>query len=136
MSEHNDFDVRFDERAGIITAKMRGFWPEATLRAFNEEMGAAIRTAAARVAIFGILSDATEFGVQSAQIAQGLAPNEANNSRRPAGPLAFIVSSTLLKMQAKRMLTNAQVEVFTDVSVGRQWLEGVLAELRAPRQDA
>lgn len=133
MSEQNDFDVSFDERTGIITAKMRGFWPEETLQAFNDEMAAALRAATTRAPVVGILGDATEFGVQSAQIAQGFAPNESDDPRNIAGPLAFIVSSALVKMQAKRVLTNARVEVFTDVLAGRRWLEGVLAELGAPR---
>jgi hypothetical protein len=133
MNGHNDFEISFDERAGIITAKMRGFWPEATLKAFNDEMAAAVRAATMRVPVVGILGDATEFSVQAVQIAEGLAPREANDARRPAGPLAFVVSSVLLKIQAKRVLKNVQMEVFTDVLTGRQWLEGVLAELRAAR---
>jgi hypothetical protein len=133
MGEQDDFEVSFDERAGIITARMRGFWPEETLQAFNDEMAAAIRAAMRRGTVFGILSDATQFGVQSAQIALGFARNESNDPGKPAGPLAFIAGSALVAMQAKRVLTNAQVAVFTDVSAGRQWLEGVLAELRAAR---
>lgn len=133
MSEHNDFDIRFDEQASIITVKMRGFWPEATLQAFNHRMASAIRAAMTRAAIVGILSDATEFGVQSAEIAEGFARNPTNGPRKATGPLAFIASSTLVAVQAKRVLTNAQVQVFTDVTAGRQWLEGVLAELRLPR---
>jgi uncharacterized membrane protein len=132
MSQQNDFDIRFDEQACIITAKMRGFWPEATLQAFNDQMAAAIRAATTRVAIIGILSDATGFGVQSSEIAQGFARNETDDRSKPAGPLAFIASSALVAVQAKRVLTNAQVQVFTDVTAGRQWLEGVLAELKAP----
>jgi hypothetical protein len=133
MSEQNDFDVSFDERTGVITAKMRGFWPEETLQAFNDTMAATIREATMRIPIVGILGDATEFGVQSAQIAQGFARNESNDPGKPAGPLAFIVSSTLVAIQAKRVLANARVKVFTDVLAGRQWLEGVLADRRAPR---
>jgi hypothetical protein len=86
-----------------------------------------------RVPVVGILSDATEFSVQAVQIAEGLAPRAANDARRPPGPLAFVVSTVLLKIQAKRVLKNVQMEVFTDVSTGRQWLEGVLAEHRAAR---
>lgn len=133
MSERNDFDVGFDEHTGIITAKMRGFWPEETLQAFNDEMAAAVRAAARRVAVFGILGDATDFGVQSDQIARGFVPDSSSAPAKPPGPLAFIASSMLVKMQAKRVLTKAHVEVFTDLLIGRQWLEGRLAELRAAR---
>lgn len=71
--------------------------------------------------------------MQSAQIARGFAPGDRSEPRETPGPLAFIANSMLVKMQAKRVLTNAQVEVFTDVVAGRRWLEGVLAELRASR---
>jgi hypothetical protein len=129
MSPHNDFTILFDEQARIIVAKMRGFWPQETLLAFNDQMAAAIRTASARRSAFGILADATEFGVQSAMIAEGFARNESNDTTRPSGPLAFVVSSTLVKMQATRMLTNAY-EVFTDLPAGRKWLEGILSSLK------
>lgn len=130
MSPHNDFTIMFDEPARIIVAKMRGFWPQETLSAFNDQMAATIRAASAQRSAFGILADATEFGVQSAMIAEGFSRNDSNDPTKPSGPLAFVVSSTLVKMQATRMLTNAHVEVFTDLPAGRKWLEDVLSSLK------
>jgi hypothetical protein len=124
------FEIVIDTQAGIIRAVLRGLWTMDNVAAFGGGMYAAVMEIAPLHPIFGLLSDSTAFPVQTLEVASEFARLAEEGNRGRSGPTAIVVSSTLNKLQVRRMFPDPRVHVFTDVAEAGAWLDG---ELRAAR---
>lgn len=94
----------------------------ATVARFAAEL--LIRTTAARLRYgrFAMLSDSTEYPVQSATVSAYFERIMARGIDMDIGPCAIVVGSYLNKVQAERIFDNDRVKVFIDGSDAASWL--------------
>lgn len=132
MSGH-PFEITTDLRGGVVRTVLRGFWDMETLMAFGRGMREAVGAVARRHAVFALLSDSTDFHIQSPEVSEGFAQMMTEGARHHAGPTAIVVGTMLNKIQAGRVFTDPRVRIFTDGHEARRWVD---AELLAARNAA
>ena len=127
------YDISFDERTGLLTMVLTGFWTGNLLKRFADELGEVASEAARRRPDFPVLTDARDFPVQSAEITAGLARIIQEGGMRNPGRRAAVVGSVLGKLQAERVMTEPHLRVFTEIGEARAWLtEGTSVDTAAP----
>jgi hypothetical protein len=120
--QEDAFSIRIDAGEKLFVIELSGFWDIETVERFGSAIAVALRamkTAGCRPGEHVALVDNTRLNVQSQDVVQrfeDLIASRLNTARR----VAVIVSSTLLKMQAKRVGPNHQF--FEDRDAATRWL--------------
>lgn len=120
--EQKAFSIGFDRASRIMTVVLRGFWNADDQAAYETELKRAIAMLAAEGCRPGdqlMLIDITEHAVQSAsslEMFARLTSDKIISGRRQA----LILSSELVKMQAKRTAPNYRI--FQDRAAATEWL--------------
>jgi hypothetical protein len=125
------FEIIVDKHAGLVSTVLRGFWTMDDLNAFGAGMYVAVQSVAARHPVFALISDSTDFKVQSTEVSEGFAQMMDMGNRSHAGPAAIVVGSALNKLQAERVFTDPRVRIFIDKAEARRWIDEELALVRA-----
>lgn len=125
------FEIHVDEVAGIVRTVLRGFWTIEDMQAFGRGMLEAVGPVARGHVVFGLLSDATAFKIQSVEVSEAFARMMAQGSRIHRGPTAIAVGSTLNKLQAERLFTDPGVRIFMDFGEARRWIDDELVAARS-----
>src|SRR5690349_16574789 len=95
------FSLAYDAEAGFIRMTVKGFWTVQMVEALFAEllpMMARLKASGKRVLV---LSDAREFPVQTAEVAETFGRLDPE-ARRYRERMAMVVGSVLNKMQARR----------------------------------
>ena len=119
------YDIRFDEDQRLILLKLEGFWHPETIADFSAALVSKAKEVGRRSSRpFSMLSDGTNFPVQSAMVATGFVDLMNQLSPIVTGRMAIVASSTLNRMQAQRIFTDPKIEVFATREEATAWLEG------------
>lgn len=122
--ERGAYSIGFDRLSQIMTIILRGYWDSADQTAYESELNGAIAMLSAEGCKPGdqlMLVDITEHAVQSAgalEMFARLTSDKIISGRRQA----LVLSSTLVKMQAKRTAPNYRI--FEDRDAAIAWLRG------------
>ncbi|WP_375392979.1 hypothetical protein [uncultured Sphingomonas sp.] len=121
------FTIEPDERAALLRLKLTGFWTPETVRAFVAALLPAVEQMQRRCPTYSILSDSTEFPVQSPEVGEGFARIMVAGASRTRGRTAIVVSTMLNQFQARRVFDSPNIRVFRERKEALAWL----AETRA-----
>lgn len=116
------FTVSIDEKAGILHLKLIGFWTPDTVRDFAAALIPAVERLRRRHPSYSVLSDSTEFPVQSPEVGEGFERLMAGGASRTGGRTAIIVASMLNKFQAQRVFRAPNIRIFLDRDEALAWL--------------
>lgn len=116
--------------SGLLHVETNGFWSVADADAYVAELRE--RTAAMRRSqgCALVLVDGRESAVQSAEVMARVAAIQSILIVAPGDRAAYVVKSSLAKMQAQRLSTTEQLKVFLSPDAARTW---VLAHHRAAK---
>lgn len=117
-----DFSFSFDENRILLLLTQSGYWSLETFNRFEEEFLALHADIRSRHGHYRALSDCTDFSVQSNEVSQAFEILFANLMNENRGRYAIIVGSALNKMQARRVLPQPHVKMFTDIEPAMTWL--------------
>lgn len=119
------YSIRFDPEQRVFYLTLSGFWTVATVIQFAAEM--LVRTTAARIrhGRYALVSDSTEFAIQSPAVSAHFERIMARGIEMDVGPSAIIVGSYLNKLQAERIFDGDRVRVFLDSDAATAWLASV-----------
>ena len=124
------FEIRADVRAGIVTMVLRGFWTLETMERYGAGMLEAVAKVAARHPMFALLSDSTDFNIQSPEVGARFTAMMKAGAEMHVGPTAIVVGTTLNKLQAEHLFPDPRVRVFTDADEARRWIDAYRAAAR------
>jgi len=116
------YRIEFDEAQVLMTLTLEGHWTLDEFRAYEAEFLAVTRDIRKRHRAFRILSESTNFPVQSAEVAGAFTQSIGAVVRGDEGPVALVVGSMLNKMQAERVFPYPNVRVFLGEDEARAWL--------------
>lgn len=117
-----DFSFSFDENRILLLLTQSGYWSLETFNRFEEEFLALHADIHSRHGHYRVLSDCTDFLVQSNEVSQAFEILFADLMNENRGRYAIIVGSALNKMQARRVLPQPHVNMFTDIERAMTWL--------------
>ena len=123
-------EVRYDAAAALLRIRMAGFWTLADVRRFAADLRAIVVPMPESHRGFDMLTDSTDFPVQSREVTDGLAQIiEVTDQMEKPGRRAIVVGSVMSKLQAERVLAGPHVRVFLAETEPQAWLA-------ASREDA
>jgi hypothetical protein len=107
---------------GILYVETSGFWTDDEADHYIMELHSHC-TDLRRVQGFAlVLVDGRHSAVQSPQVMAKVADIQSILIRDPRDRAAYVVPSSLAKLQAARLSTTKQLEVFTAVDAARAWV--------------
>jgi hypothetical protein len=116
------FELILDRKRCLLRIKLRGFWDDATMSAYEREYRAAfIELDSLRPRQTYCIVDCSEYPVQSQEISRGHDELVAWLGPREADRAALIVSNALVRMQASRGLSD-RMAVFLSEAEAMEWL--------------
>ncbi len=116
------YTVHFDRSAGVLEARLAGFWSVTDRRRFGvilQRELADLRRAATR---YSILFDLRGFEVQSAANIDAMVAGSDPASPRERAPIAVVTDRALLRRQASRVLNLAETRTFDTREAALAWL--------------
>ena len=117
------FDINLERAGCIIVVTARGFWEVADVERYNRELEPLFVASRQRFSCCRILVDMQKISVQSAEVAQHFAADHKAFDK-PGDKIAFVVNSSLLKMQVNRVCADDLVATFAHIDEARSWLKG------------
>jgi hypothetical protein len=114
---------RFDlEVSGILAIATSGFWSDAEANAYRAELrDEGVRARRLHGAAL-VLVDGRTTAVQPASVMEKMASIEAILIATDRDRAAYVVANSLSKLQARRLATTDQLEIFLSPSAARTWL--------------
>jgi len=119
----SSFEIRTDATNGLLHIILRGHWSTSTVASYKQAVSAAVGQIIASGCVQGdirALVDARGVGAQPSSVVEEYKRLFGSVNMRPFR-LATIVSSSLFKMQVKRIAIPNQ-RIFTDEADATQWL--------------
>lgn len=122
------YKVEYDEEGVLIHQILTGYWTLEQFRAYEADFLHAVTLAKKLHRYFRIMSEATEFMVQSPEVSHGFAELMRPLVSVGRCPFAIVASSMLNKKQVERVFPYSNVRMFRDRTQARAWLfeDGVL----------
>lgn len=115
------FDVKYDETTRIVHVKLTGLWNVGTMVLFAAKMMTTLTAIRLRHSNFKMLTDLSEFPVQTKLVAEAGAKMMQGELIRPTRD-AFVVSAMLMKAQTERIVTSERTRVFLNRPEALAWL--------------
>lgn len=127
FNEHRGIDgelsIAFDLASGRIELRGTGFWSVRQVSAHFAELSAIIGEIHAAGTTASVLVDLTEGVIQSPEVAHLIATNTAR-LYADGDAIAMLVSTSLAKMQMRRVLDPRFHDFFLSRSAAETWLRG------------
>jgi hypothetical protein len=117
------YDLHFDPGERVLYIRMHGFWSAELLARFGAEVFAAGARIREQHDGFAILTDARACPVQSGEVAAGLHDLSLRSAAMNPAPIATVVSSALVALQGRRVLTPSNYRVFVDYGEALAWID-------------
>ena len=108
-----DYQFSYDDDRTLMTIVQSGYWSMETFHAFEAEFLARHQEIFARHKNYRVLAECAEFKVQSNEVGVGFAQLFERIMAEFRGRYAIIAGSTMNKLQARRVIPYANVEIFT-----------------------
>lgn len=115
------FDIGLERAGHVIVVTARGFWTVADVERYNRELEPLFKASRQRFGCCCLLVDMQKISVQSTDVAQHFAADQKAFDR-PGDKIAFVVNSSLLKMQVNRVCADDLVATFASTDEARNWL--------------
>ncbi|HWI85847.1 MAG TPA: hypothetical protein VNT42_05920, partial [Sphingomonas sp.] len=116
------FELSLDMTRRLLTVVMRGFWDAQVYKDYDEQLTAQLR----RVRLLGppmsCLVDASEFAIQSKEIADLMREGIAKRLHLYPSRTARLVSCAISRGQAARMTSATSHRVFDSREAACEWL--------------
>lgn len=109
-----------DEQARILRADIKDVLTVAEAEKFKADLTIASADARRRFGRFILIADTLGAPVQPQEVIMAL-PTPMALVKAPEDRWAVVVSSTLARMQAERLLANPQAKAFLTVAEAEQW---------------
>jgi hypothetical protein len=116
------YSFAFDDATGVLQASAGGFWSAEDADRFREELRARAVDAKQRSGRLRLLVDGTGSQVQKPEVTNRLATLAADLIQSPRDRIAVVVGSSLIKMQAERILQSDGAQAFLSSAQARAWL--------------
>jgi hypothetical protein len=117
------YEISFDEQTRILMLKLSGFWDLAMVQRYMVDVTAEAERSERRFGAFSILTDNSDFPVQSFEVMNALIAFTKNAMERHRDQrVAITVSSALSKMQVMRVSDGPNVRIFNDRAAAIGWL--------------
>lgn len=125
-----DYSFAYDDDRILLTVTQSGYWTLETFQAFEREFLRRHEEIRARHGNYRVFAECADFKVQSTEIGMAFGAMFTRLMNENHGHYAIIAGSALNRIQAKRVIPQSNVEVFTDRDEAMAWLflPGSLAE--------
>jgi hypothetical protein len=125
-----DYQFSYDEDRTLMTIVQNGYWSMETFHAFEAEFLAWHRKIFARHKDYRVIAECADFQVQSTEVGLGFAGLFERLMAEYRGRYAIIAGSAMNKLQARRVIPHANVQIFT-----KEEHEQAMAWLFEPSKD-
>lgn len=115
------FNVSHDDESGLITCMCQGFLTVADVYHYQIELKNAVPRSRARFGYVRILVLSLDSCIQSTEVMEAVGKARCPMSD-PRDRMAVVVSSSLAKMQAARVIASDQERTFLSKSEAMAWL--------------
>ena len=116
------YKISYDADRVLMTIVQNGYWTMPVFRAFEQAFVQQHAQIRAKAKSYRILADCRNFAVQSTELGDAFGAFYERILAQNKGYFAVVTSSMLSKMQAKRALPQAHVQVFAEWDEAMQWL--------------
>jgi len=116
------FSFSYDPARVLLSVVQRHYWAMPVFRDFEREFLFHHDRIRLTRKHYRVLADCRDYPVQSTEVGEAFGRLFGKLMSENSGHYAIIASSTLNKMQAKRALPQANVQVFSDVDDAMRWL--------------
>jgi hypothetical protein len=124
------FEFEFDALAGILVVRVLGVWTLPEVQRYGREAAGQFASARAKAGRLRLLIDCSKGHICPQDLVEPLARAGLQHSRNDDSA-ALVVSSSLMKLQVKRMMTDAPVNMFVSESAAKSWLKALDVERRS-----
>lgn len=115
------FNFTFDPAGGILCVRVVGSWTLPEVERYAREARERFIAARQRAGFLRLLIDLSETDILSQTVIDPLAKAGMQYSH-PDDRVALVVSSTLLKLQMRRMMGDAPAAIFASADEAAAWL--------------
>lgn len=115
------FEFTIDKSRGLVSARVWGFWDQATAKTYAVRHLDAVRTLGLAAGEHLVLADFEEFAIQTQETVSGIQRLIDDNKARR---IALVAPSALSRLQVRRLLVRSNVRVFSDLASAENWLFG------------
>ncbi|HZV58406.1 MAG TPA: STAS/SEC14 domain-containing protein [Sphingobium sp.] len=115
------FNFTFDPAGGILRVRVVGSWTLPEVERYAREARERFIAARQRAGLLRLLVDLSETDILSQIVIDPLAKAGMQYSH-PDDRVALVVSSTLLKLQMRRMMGDAPAAIFASADEAAAWL--------------
>lgn len=124
------FSFSYDPERILLTVVQKGYWTIPVFREFEKEFLALHDKIRVQSRNYRVIADCRDYPVQSTEIGEAFGKLFMKLMDQNKGHYAIIAASTLNKMQAKRAIPQANVQVFSEMDEAMEWLfiDGSLAD--------
>lgn len=114
---------RFElQTPGILLVETSGFWSLEEADQYLAELEERVRGLRRRQGYALVLVDGRDSAVQSAGVMERVARIQSILIEHPRDRAAYIVETSLAKLQAQRLSTTEQLKVFVSPTAARTWV--------------
>lgn len=107
----------------LLVLRLFGFWDERTVAVFIADVNAAVASLPCGAGNHRVITDLTEFAVQS-QAVSNLIVTYIRTAEPRAARAAWIGGQGLQFMQARRTVHGTGARLFSDIAEARRWIAG------------
>lgn len=115
------FDFTFEDETGILRVTIFGAWTASEVHRFGHDAEGRFAGARAKVGHLRMLIDCSRGFVCPQELVEPLADAGLQYARHD-DRVALVVTSSLMKIQIKRMMGNAPSNMFISDNAARMWL--------------
>jgi len=116
------FAIETDPDRNLLAITMRDFWTTQIMAEYNGAVRKAIAELRRGGGMIHVLIDMRDFGIQSAEIAEGHADNLRAVARVGDARVALVMQSALSKLQAARVAHDTGHATFASTDAALAWL--------------
>lgn len=115
------FTFEFEPASGILCVRVAGMWTMPEVERYGREVGARFAAARAQAGALRLLIELSRTEILSQNLLAPLAEAGMRYSQ-PDDRVAMVVTSSLMKLQMKRMVGDTPVSIFVSEGAARTWL--------------
>jgi|EndMetStandDraft_4_1072995.scaffolds.fasta_scaffold273760_2 hypothetical protein len=112
----------YDEGSALLTIVQQGYWSMADFRDYERDFLTWHERIRKRRKNYRVLADCRDYPVQSAEIGEAFGALFNTLMAQNDAPYAIVVASMLNKLQARRALPFANIQLFSDLREAQDWL--------------
>lgn len=112
----------YDEDRALLTVVQQGYWSMADFRSYEREFLDRHAEIRKKQRHYRVLADCRDYPVQSGEVTDAFGAMFTTLMAENSARYAIVAASTLNKIQARRALPFANIQLFTDFNEAMAWL--------------